>query len=571
MDMNVSSQEPADPPVITELKVLLNELKDRHKETCPNDDRWPCPFCFVLSKTKIQCNRHIAKDHPNIPKTDKKGFFSHFCRDVKSDEINDDDRETSLRDNSSKRKRQRLARKCKSTSMENGNGKSETECIPDDLIEFLKLVENDYPEFNERAENVTNDKTKNTEKLGFVSEGYEFMKSNGKEHNDETLTGSCPYCPPELSKKLYKLPNGLKIHCTKMHPEKSSPSIVNNDESEITIESVIDKLVYMKKNVKVLKRIPKGARVVAAYNLSKIIDKCVQNNDIKSWCDLLFFSYAAFQIPEKKLKSNSLVRIVKRNINDLQLPNVQASNGTKQADLTKRIESKISEGDVRGAVKLLVSTEALVKQDVSTLHQLQAKHPAPSRQLNFPEPPDTSITETAHTTTIEVYDSIQSFANGSASGIDGIRPQHLKDFVATSNSDAAPKLLQSIMNLENLMLSGKVISSICPIIYGATLCALSKKCGGLRPIAVGSTYRRLAAKLACKFVRNESGDYLRPTQIGVNTHGGCEAAVHATRTYLLLNRNSSKILLKIDFANAFNSVERDVMLNEIKKHTPSTR
>lgn len=96
-------------------------------------------------------------------------------------------------------------------------------------------------------------------------------------------------------------------------------------------------------------------------------------------------------------------------------------------------------------------------------------------------------------------------------GIDGICPQHLKDLVAKTNSDAAPKLLQSITKLENLMLSGKVLSSICPIIYGATLCALSKKCGGLRPIAVGSTYRRLTTKLACKFVRDEAGEYLRPT------------------------------------------------------------
>lgn len=98
--------------------------------------------------------------------------------------------------------------------------------------------------------------------------------------------------------------------------------------------------------------------------------------------------------------------------------------------MTKIIESKISEGDVRGAVKLLVSTEALVKQNVSTLQQLQAKHPAPHRQLNFPEPPEASITTTASATKMKVYDSIQPFANGSASGIDGIRPQHLKDLVA---------------------------------------------------------------------------------------------------------------------------------------------
>lgn len=199
---------------------------------------------------------------------------------------------------------------------------------------------------------------------------------------------------------------------------------------------------------------------------------------MKSWCDLLFFAYAAFQIPEKKLKSSSFTRIVKKNINNLQLPNVQPSNSTKQADLYKRIESKISEGDVRGAVKLLVSTEGLAEQNISTFQQLQTKHPSPGRELHFQEPPDTSIT-TARATTMDVYDSIYSFPNGSASGIDGIRPQHLNDLVAETNGDAAPKLLQSLTNLENLMLSGKVFSPICQIIYGATLCALSKKCSGL--------------------------------------------------------------------------------------------
>ncbi len=245
-----------------------------------------------------------------------------------------------------------------------------------------------------------------------------------------------------------------------------------------------------------------------------------------------------------------------------------STNKTKQADLFKRVESKISEGDVRGAIKILISTEGLAEQNPLTFQKLKEKHPSPGRQLNFPEPPDPSIT-TASATTMDVYDSIYSFPNGSASGIDGIRPQYLKDLIAKSNSDAAPKLLQSITNLENLMLSGKVLPSICKIIYGATLCALSKKCGGLRPIAVGSTYGRLAGKLACGYVRDDAGDYLRPTQIGVNTKGGCEAAVHATRTYLLINKNTSKILLKVDFQNAFNSVERDVMLNEIRKATPS--
>jgi hypothetical protein len=38
---------------------------------------------------------------------------------------------------------------------------------------------------------------------------------------------------------------------------------------------------------------------------------------------------------------------------------------------------------------------------------------------------------------------------------------------------------------------------ISQILYGVSLCALSKKDGGIRPIAVGCTLRRLAAKIVC--------------------------------------------------------------------------
>lgn len=115
------------------------------------------------------------------------------------------------------------------------------------------------------------------------------------------------------------------------------------------------------------------------------------------------------------------------------------------------------------------------------------------------------------------------------------------------------------------MLSGMILPEICQIVYGATLCGLTKKNDDIQPIAVGLTFRRLAAKLACKSIGDETGNYLRPKQMGFNTKGGCEAAVHAVRTYLKNHKNSNKILLKIDFTNAFNSVERDIMLHEIKE------
>jgi len=80
------------------------------------------------------------------------------------------------------------------------------------------------------------------------------------------------------------------------------------------------------------------------------------------------------------------------------------------------------------------------------------------------------------------------------------------------------------------MLSGNILQSICRIVYEARLCALTKKDGGLRPIAIGSIFRRITAKIACAGVKKEIGEYLRPKQIGLNTKGGCEASIHAYRS-----------------------------------------
>ncbi|KAL1446386.1 hypothetical protein WDU94_005682 [Cyamophila willieti] len=118
------------------------------------------------------------------------------------------------------------------------------------------------------------------------------------------------------------------------------------------------------------------------------------------------------------------------------------------------------------------------------------------------------------------------------------------------------------------MLSGQVNQQVCPFLYGASLFALSKKDNGVRPIAVGSVFRRLTAKLACRKVQNRLTDYFVPNQLGVATKQGCETAIHGARTYVYHPKNNSKVLLKIDFANAFNSVSRDHMLQQVKEKAP---
>ena len=90
--------------------------------------------------------------------------------------------------------------------------------------------------------------------------------------------------------------------------------------------------------------------------------------------------------------------------------------------------------------------------------------------------------------------------------------------------------MASLTKFTNLLLSGEVPEFARQVFYGARLCALGKKDGGVRPIAVGNVLRRLAAKVGARPSSARLGSELRPIQLGFSTRGGCEAAVHAARS-----------------------------------------
>ena len=62
-------------------------------------------------------------------------------------------------------------------------------------------------------------------------------------------------------------------------------------------------------------------------------------------------------------------------------------------------------------------------------------------------------------------------------------------------------------------------------------------------------------------------ELLQPSQLGVDIPQGCEAAVHATRSFIAQTQGE-KVLLKLDVKNAFNSIRRDTVLQAAQTHLP---
>ena len=237
------------------------------------------------------------------------------------------------------------------------------------------------------------------------------------------------------------------------------------------------------------------------------------------------------------------------------------------------MDQKLSEGDIRGAVRAVSCDVGLAPFSPQTLSLLKEKHPRQQEEHDSGQAAlrEESLSETTYLTTSEegVRKAVKSFPSGSSGGPDGLRPLHLKDLMSGSAGDGGISLTSSLTALINMILRGETCPAALSVLFGASLCALEKKGGGIRPIAVGTTIRRIAGKVISSHVMVEMGRKLRPVQLGYGTKSGCEAAIHSVRQFCGDDHAAPKVIFKGDYTNAFNSISRRAVLRKTKELVPS--
>ena len=327
-----------------------------------------------------------------------------------------------------------------------------------------------------------------------------------------------------------------------------------------------------------LKRIPRGARQGAARLFEKRLNAVSRRPDDRgAWRDLLQFGGCLAQ-PLRGGKRNNLTSSILAQIDRVDRgqpaqeegPGGIYRQGRKvrhhgaddlDREAARRASMKLDAGDVRGAVRMLCSDETLAPHTQANVQLLRDKHPPPPSHRR-PFPPTTSAP--MFITSDDLRRAIHSFSPGSAGGQDGLRPQHLVDM---TDARVSGTLRDSLVTFTNLVLAGGVPLWARSCFFGATLHAFNKKGGGIRPIAVGLTLRRLVAKVACARATESCSAVLMPRQLGVGVKGGAEALAHAARRYLA-SMEPACILVKLDFTNAFNTIRRDAVLEAVARHVP---
>jgi len=161
------------------------------------------------------------------------------------------------------------------------------------------------------------------------------------------------------------------------------------------------------------------------------------------------------------------------------------------------VRALLAEGVPGRALQLLASDGLCDAADLAVLTRLLELHPqaeGPNLEPPLPEDRPEVSPSWASDHLLAMESVVRSFPPGTAAGPSGLWPPHLLGCLKSADSAAKAGLLEALLTLVTATDSGRLHPRAAPYLCAARLIPLRKKDGGLRPIAVGDTLRRLVAK-----------------------------------------------------------------------------
>ena len=324
-----------------------------------------------------------------------------------------------------------------------------------------------------------------------------------------------------------------------------------------------------------LRHVPPSARYAWGQALTRACAAVAEYNDEAAWVHLLMLPKCVLCSPRRggrKHQRTAAAFTIERlkRWNDGERASLWASRPQPQRphgrDMTAEQKRDFATGlaregfDKKACTALL--SHGLCDHSQATVAALRALHPTSAAPVvpaleSLPLAPGFDVDA--------VTQALRRFPSDTAPGPSGLRVQHVLDAVGHGVG-----LLDQLTAVVNLLAQGRACPSIAPLLAGAGLVALPKPSGGIRPIAVGELLRRLTGKCLMQAVRPEARDHFWPAQAGVAVPGGAEAAVHGLRAWVSRHAAShDSVVVKVDFQNAFNTVSRDVVLQQARDKFPA--
>ena len=221
------------------------------------------------------------------------------------------------------------------------------------------------------------------------------------------------------------------------------------------------------------------------------------------------------------------------------------------------------------AVRVLQSNDLADVHDPAVIAQLQALHPTPPTPIipisDGDLPPSLPLSEDS------VLAAVRHLNPNSAPGPDRFPPRLFHLLAKTSVSpEAGVSGLSALTLLIQRLADGNVPPESLPLIASATLVPVRVRSDKIRPIAIGTSLRRLVTKVLLPPAIADTSDYLAPLQVANKVRFGIDSVVHETRRAVDEHKcDAGRLLLKLDARNAFNEFSRQAMLDLLPSRAPS--
>ena len=241
----------------------------------------------------------------------------------------------------------------------------------------------------------------------------------------------------------------------------------------------------------------------------------------------------------------------------------------KPVDETRKFSQLMFEGKVRQAMRMLTEEDkGVLKLDPETKHLLEKKHPPPApvradSLLHGPmEVPDPEFFS-------EITGHMVARAARMMQGAAGPTTTDAEFFKRILTNKTFKKerleLCQEIARFAKTYATTYIDPKLLDAFLNSRLIPLNK-CPGVRPIGVGETFRRIVGKVIAWTLKEEIQVVAGPRQVCTGVKSGSEAAVHFIRQQFEAEEAEACIL--VDASNAFNAVNRQVMLHNIQVLCP---
>ena len=246
-------------------------------------------------------------------------------------------------------------------------------------------------------------------------------------------------------------------------------------------------------------------------------------------------------------------------------PDGNPSEAALRLSSYKKADRLVGCNELSRGANAIISTCRAVNDAAYAADNLAAKHPVSGGLTeDVAAAIDIALTESGDVLQINEESFAWALAHhsrGAAAGPSGWTLECWKDACADPNISAA------LLAFVNATFCRAQLPPALMNLWGScNTVGLTKKDGGLRPISMGETLRRLTGKAAAYQLRETTSAHLRPFQWGVNTSRGCATIAHTARDYL--RRHPDHVLLKLDIANAFNSQSRGAFLTAVATSFP---